>query len=136
MGESKMLKSDVDTEQNRDNTPIDSAEFNKIDEEITKMKARKKILIKKLQSSNQGVPKDLKNQAKKELRVSSTKSEEPSSKKSAKNARKPPKSHAVNPLTGTVNKPNQSFPSKKKAKGEKKAGSSEASVDYPDDPFR
>merc|ERR1711872_857024 len=32
---------------------------------------RKKILIKKLQSSNQGVPKDLKNQAKKELRVSS-----------------------------------------------------------------
>merc|ERR1711872_1171666 len=87
MGESKMLKSDVDTEQNRDNTPIDSAEFNKIDEEITKMKARKKILIKKLQSSNQGVPKDLKNQAKKELRVSSTKSEEPSSKKSAKCAK-------------------------------------------------
>jgi len=134
--DSKMLKSDVDTEQNRDDTPIDSAEFNKIDEEITKMKARKKILIKKLQSSNQGVPKDLKNRAKKELRSSSPKSEEPSSKKSAKNASKPPKSHAVNPLIGTVKKPNQSFPSKKKAKGETKAGSSEASVDYPDDPFR
>jgi len=112
-------------------------QFVDIEKEISKLRNRKKNLIKKLQMNNQAellrasAEAKLKSEALNE--ISKTKSQTKIQTKTKPTNKKQPKSKVSNPLTGSMNKPDKSYLPKKAGRSKQVK---DESLDYPDDPFR
>merc|ERR1712002_1366394 len=122
-----------ETESEDTNEETVNEQFVDIEKEISKLRNRKKNLIKKLQMNNQAellrssAEAKLKSEALNE--ISKTKSQT----KTKPTNKKQPKSKVSNPLTGSMNKPDKSYLPKKAGRSKQVK---DESLDYPDDPFR